>query len=106
MGRKCQQKTPARGALPGFLRSLAYIRRAIVRLAGSGGLRIIDDLYPSPAERNGTHHEELIANLNGLRSDLNFDSSLSLRSMAEDLATIDAGFEQLDALARAQPGER
>jgi hypothetical protein len=28
---KCPQKTPARRALPGFLRSLAYIRRAIIR---------------------------------------------------------------------------
>ncbi|MGC1563550.1 MAG: hypothetical protein WA820_27400, partial [Bradyrhizobium sp.] len=57
-------------------------------------------------EKLRTHREKLIANLNGLRSDLNFDSSLSLRSMAEDLAAIDAGFEQLDALARAQTGER
>ena len=57
-------------------------------------------------EKLRTYREKLIANLNGLRSDLNFDSSLSLRSMAEDLAAIDAGFEQLDALARAQTGER
>jgi hypothetical protein len=57
-------------------------------------------------EKLRTHREKLIANLNGLRSDFNFDSSLSLRSMAEDLAAIDAGFEQLDALARAQTGER
>jgi hypothetical protein len=57
-------------------------------------------------EKLRAHREKLIANLNGLRSDLNFDSSLSLRSMAEDLAAIDAGFEQLDASARAQPDER
>jgi hypothetical protein len=57
-------------------------------------------------EKLRAHREKLIANLNGLRSDLNFDSSLSLRSMAEDLAAIDAGFEQLDASARAEPDER
>jgi hypothetical protein len=57
-------------------------------------------------EKLRPHREKLIANLNGLRSDFNFDSSLSLRSMAEDLAAIDAGFEQLDALARAQTRER
>jgi hypothetical protein len=71
----------------------------------------IVDVYVRLKDRNAleklrTHREKLIANLNGLRSDFNFDSSLSLRSMAEDLAAIDAGFEQLDALARAQTGER
>jgi hypothetical protein len=57
-------------------------------------------------EKLRAHREKLTANLNGLRSDSNFDSSLSLRSMAEDIAAIDAGFERLDALERAQQGER
>jgi hypothetical protein len=64
----------------------------------------LEDRYA--LEKLRAHREKLTANLNGLRSDLNFDSSLSLRSMAEDIAAIDAGFERLDALARAQQGER
>jgi len=43
------------------------------------------------------HRQKLIADLNRVRSDLNFNSSLALLSMAEDIAAIDAGFERLDA---------
>jgi len=43
------------------------------------------------------HRLKLIADLNRVRTDLNFNSSLALLSMAEDIAAIDAGFERLDA---------
>jgi hypothetical protein len=48
-----------------------------------------------------THRQRLIDDLNKLRSDLDYDSSLALRCMAEDLAAIDVGFERLDAPAPA-----
>jgi hypothetical protein len=93
-----------------MLRRLKPLGRAGV-LNMSLAMEQIVDVYVRLRDRYAleklrTHREKLIANLNGLRSDLNFDASLSLRSMAEDLAAIDAGFERLDALARAQPGER
>ena len=50
------------------------------------------------------HRLGLIADLNRVRSELNFDSSPALRDLAEDLAAIDAGFERLDA--PAVQGER
>jgi len=43
-----------------------------------------------------THRLKLMADLNRLLPDLNFDSSPALRDLAEDLAAIDAGFERLD----------
>jgi len=47
------------------------------------------------------HRHRLVDQLNELRSDSEIDSSLALRSMAEDLAAIDAGVEQLEAPASA-----
>jgi hypothetical protein len=44
-----------------------------------------------------THRQRLADDLNRLRSDLDYNSSLALRSMAEDLAAIDAGVERLEA---------
>jgi len=43
------------------------------------------------------HRQRLIVDLNKLRSNSDFDVSLSLAKMSEDLAIIDAGIEQLEA---------
>ena len=44
-----------------------------------------------------SHRLKLMADLNRLLPDLNFDSSPILRDLAENLAAIDAGFERLNA---------
>ena len=56
-----------------------------------------------------THRQKLIVDLNKLRSNSNYDVSLALGKMTEDLAIIDAGIEQLEgqgdigAIVRALP---
>jgi thioester reductase-like protein len=47
-------------------------------------------------EKLRDHHHRLVVDLNRLRSDLNYNSSQSLRVMVDDLAEIDAGLERLD----------
>ena len=46
-------------------------------------------------EKLRDHRQRLVIDLNRLRLDLNFDTSLPLRNMVNDLAAIDAGFDQL-----------
>jgi len=52
-------------------------------------------------EELSVHRQRLVEQLNRLRSDSEFDSSLALRTMAEDIAAIGAGVEQLEASASA-----
>jgi hypothetical protein len=59
---------------------------ALVRLKNRGALEKLRD-----------HRQRLVSDLNLLRSDLNFNASLPLRDMVDDLAEIDAGLEQLSA---------
>jgi hypothetical protein len=59
---------------------------ALVRLKNRGALEKLRD-----------HRQRLVSDLNRLRSDLNFNASLPLRNMVDDLAEIDAGLEQLSA---------
>jgi hypothetical protein len=56
--------------------------------------------FEEPGRGGGTPGSppEVALVLNKMRPDLNYDASLPLRSVAEDLAAIDAGVEQLDAL--------
>jgi len=53
-----------------------------------------------------THRLKLMADLNRLRPDLNFDSSPALRDLAEDLAAIDAGFDWTCRSYRANGNKR
>jgi hypothetical protein len=48
-------------------------------------------------EKLRDHRQSLVSVLNRLRSDFDFDTSLPLRDMVDDLAEIDAGLEQLSA---------
>lgn len=57
---------------------------ALVRLKNRDALEKLRD-----------HRQRLVSDLNRLRSDLNFNASLPLRDMVDDLVEIDAGLEQL-----------
>ena len=46
-------------------------------------------------EKLRDHRRWLLAELNKIRADLKFDTSLAHRAMANELAEIDAGLEQL-----------
>jgi hypothetical protein len=46
-------------------------------------------------EKLRDHRQRLVIDLNRLRSDLNYNSSQSLRAMVDELAEIDAGLERL-----------
>jgi hypothetical protein len=70
--------------------SIERIVGALVRLRDRKGL-----------ERLRDHRQRLVTDLNRIQSDLNFDSSHSLRTMVDDLTEIDAGLEQLAEVAAA-----
>jgi hypothetical protein len=72
--------------------AIEQIVSAYVRLRNRGAL-----------EELRAHRQRLALQLNKMRPDLNYDASLPLRSLAEDLAAIDAGMEQLDAPADVGP---
>jgi hypothetical protein len=55
----------------------------------------------SALEELKAHRQKLMADLERARS-LNFDTTLPLQSVTEDLTAIDAGFEQLDASIRGE----
>ena len=46
-------------------------------------------------EKLRDHRRWLLTDLNKIRADLNYNTSLAQRTMANDLAEIDAGLEQL-----------
>jgi thioester reductase-like protein len=64
--------------------AMECIVRALVRLRNREALEKLRD-----------HRQKLVGDLNRLRSDLNYNSSQSLRAMVGDLAEIDAGLELL-----------
>ena len=70
----------------GMSEAMERIVGALVRLKNRDALEKLRD-----------HRQWLVSDLNRLRSDLNFNASLPLRNMVDDLAEIDAGFEQLSA---------
>jgi len=80
--------SPEELGVPGWVLSMSEaiegIVGALVRLKNRDALEKLRD-----------HRQRLVSDLNRLRSDLNFDASLPLRAMANDLAEIDAGLEQL-----------
>jgi hypothetical protein len=69
-----------------MLGAMEQIVNAYVRLNNRSALEELRD-----------HRQKLVDDLNRLQSDLEFDSSLALRSMVEDLVTINAGVERLEA---------
>ena len=52
-------------------------------------------------EKLRDHRRWLLADLNKIRADLKFDTSLAHRTMANELAEIDAGLEQLSEKSSA-----
>jgi hypothetical protein len=70
--------------MPSMSEAMERIVGALVRLKNRGALEKLRD-----------HRQRLVSDLNRLRSDLNFNASLPLRNMVDDLAEIDAGLEQL-----------
>ena len=71
---------------------MEQIVRAYVRLRNRGAL-----------EELRAHRQKLMADLDRAPS-LNFDTTLPWQNVTEDLAAIDAGFEQWDAETRGERG--